>query len=115
MVRNFVPTLDERLDARAGPQVGLEALRAGPGDEPLDQILLLAIRQKAGSAGVRHRRQGILPLLANRLPPTIDAAPRHPQSAGDLVGRQSFVQERDGFKPSLLQLLGTSMCSHALS
>lgn len=115
MVRNAVLPLDEHLDPRASPQIGVEALRAGPADQSIAQIELLVFAEKAGASGMRHRGERLGTLLADRLPPAIDTASRAAQPVGHFLGPESFVQQRHRFAPALLQLLGTSMCSHALS
>ncbi len=112
MVLNAVASSDDFQNSRTGPQVGLEAFRAGAIKQAFSQSFALSRGELARLAGMWFGGQSPLAPLFVNLPPVSDRSLRGTDTPGDFSNRKFFIQQRHGLPPPPFQLIRASMRSH---
>lgn len=72
MVSHAEVALDDLSDSRAGPQIGLPSVGAGPLSQKRDKLTALLFAQAWGPPRAWPSPQGVESLLVSRIDPAID-------------------------------------------
>lgn len=113
MVADAELAFDQLRDARACPQLGAIAVRLGALEKKLAKRPALFVAQLRRSAGCRTRaKAGRAAASIVRLPPS-DAAWVDLESARHVRGAVPGLNHGDGPHPTLLEILGCAVWSHA--
>ena len=113
MVADAELAFDQFRDARACPQLGAIAVRLGALEKKLAKRPALFVAQLRRSAGRRTRaKTGLAAAAIVRLPPS-DAAWVHLESARHFRRTAPGFNHGDGPQPTLLEMFGCAVWSHA--
>ncbi len=113
MVADAELAFDQSRDARARPQLGAIAVRLGALEKKSPKRLALFVAQLRRSTGRRTRaKAGLAATAIVRLPPS-DAAWVHLESARHVRRAAPGLNHGDGPHPTLLEMFGRAVRSHA--